>query len=215
MFSMQQTDLTTRQRQVLDYIEAQIRQHGFPPSLREIGQELGIRSTNGVSDHLRALERKGYISRDVRKPRSLALLRAEEPLPDNIVRLPVLGAVAAGALSEAIAQSEDSVVIDASLLGRSRYPTFALRIRGDSMIEAGIFDGDFVFVRKQLEAARGQIVVAMVGDEATCKYFFPERDYIRLEPANAAMAPILVPRQEWRSTRLIGVVAGVYRKLGR
>ena len=98
------------------------------------------------------------------------------------------------------------------LLGGQR-EVFGLRIRGDSMIEAGIHDGDYVFVRKQLEAGRGQIVIALVGDEATCKYYFPERDHIRLQPANSKMAPILVPKSDWRDTQLLGVVVGVYRKL--
>ena len=99
------------------------------------------------------------------------------------------------------------------LIGASQRDVFGLRINGESMIEAGIHDGDYVFVRKQLEAPRGQIVIALVGDEATCKYFFPERDHIRLEPANSTMAPILIPKTDWRDTQLLGVVVGVYRKL--
>ena len=99
------------------------------------------------------------------------------------------------------------------LLGQRGGDVFGLRIKGDSMIEAGIHDGDYVFVRKQLEASRGQIVIALVGDEATCKYYFPERDHIRLEPANSKMAPILIPKTDWRETQLLGVVAGIYRKL--
>jgi repressor LexA len=104
------------------------------------------------------------------------------------------------------------VRIDRMLIGGQR-DVFGLRIRGESMIDAGIHDGDYVFVRKQLEATRGQIVIALVGDEATCKYFFPERDHIRLEPANQNMGPIVVPKTDWRDTQLLGVVVGVYRKL--
>ena len=129
-----------------------------------------------------------------------------------MVEIPILGRVAAGALQEAIEQPSDHVRIDRMLIGGQR-DVFGLRIKGDSMIEAGIHDGDYVFVRKQLEASRGQVVIALVGDEATCKYFFPERDHIRLEPANHTMAPILVPRNDWRDTQLLGVVVGVYRKL--
>ena len=124
----------------------------------------------------------------------------------------MLGRVAAGSLQEAIEQPSDHVRIDRMLIGSQR-DVFGLRIRGESMIEAGIHDGDYVFVRKQLEAPRGQIVIVLVGDEATCKYYFPERDHIRLEPANSKMAPILIPKTDWRDTQLLGVVVGIYRKL--
>lgn len=208
--------LTERQRAVLDYIQASILDRGYPPTLREIGNHLGIRSTNGVNDHLRALERKGYLTREDMKSRTLKLTHTpEEPAlvaGEDVVEVPVLGRVAAGALTEAIEQPEDTVRVDRMLVGSGR-DVFGLRITGESMIEAGIHDGDYVFVRKQLEARRGQIVVALVGDEATCKYFFPERDHVRLEPANQTMAPILIPRHEWCSTQVLGVVVGVYRKL--
>ena len=98
------------------------------------------------------------------------------------------------------------------LIGRHE-EVFGLRIAGESMIDAGIHDGDFVFVRKQLTANRGDVIVALVGDEATCKYFFPEREHIRLQPANSEMAPILIPKNDWRTTHILGVVVGVYRKL--
>jgi repressor LexA len=209
--------LTDRQRAVLDYIQTSILDRGYPPTLREIGNHLGIRSTNGVNDHLRALERKGYLTREDMKSRTLRLTQtAEVPakmaVGDDIVEVPVLGRVAAGALSEAIEQPEDTVRVDRMLIGAGR-DVFGLRINGESMIDAGIHDGDYVFVRKQLEARRGQIIVALVGDEATCKYFFPEREHVRLEPANSTMAPILIPKNDWRSTQVLGVVVGVYRKL--
>jgi repressor LexA len=135
-----------------------------------------------------------------------------EHFDDNMVEIPILGRVAAGALQEAIETPSDHVRIDRMLIGGQR-DVFGLRIKGESMIDAGIHDGDYVFVRKQLEASRGQIVIALVGEEATCKYFFPEREHIRLEPANAQIAPILIPRNDWRDTQLLGVVVGVYRKL--
>ena len=221
--------LTKRQEQTLDFIRSSIEDRGYPPTLREIGEHMGIRSTNGVNDHLRALERKGYLTRKDMKSRTLRPTRAVErlvkaaPLPpienehafnfDDLLEVPILGRVAAGALQEAIEQPSDHVRIDRMLVGSSQRDVFGLRIRGESMIEAGIHDGDYVFVRKQLEASRGQIVIALVGDEATCKYYFPERDHIRLEPANSKMAPILIPKTDWRETQLLGVVAGIYRKL--
>lgn len=220
--------LTQRQKMVLEFIQTTIDTDGYPPTLREIGNFMGIRSTNGVNDHLRALERKGYLTRKDMKSRTLRPTRSVERMikstsladfgqelrehDDELVEIPILGRVAAGALQEAIEQPSDHVRIDRVLLGTQR-EVFGLRIRGESMIEAGIHDGDYVFVRKQLEGTRGQIVIALVGDEATCKYYFPERDHIRLEPANSKMAPIIVPKSDWRDTQLLGVVVGVYRKL--
>jgi repressor LexA len=213
--------LTDRQRAVLDFISQSIASRGYPPTLREIGNHLGIRSTNGVNDHLRALERKGYLTREDMKSRTLRLVRETDSAPApseglleelDLIEIPVIGRVAAGALAEAIETTEDRVHVDRMLVGGAR-DVFGLRIVGESMIEAGIHDGDFVFVRKQLTAERGQIVIALVGDEATCKYYFPERDHIRLQPANSQMAPILVPKGDFRSTSILGVVVGIYRKL--
>jgi repressor LexA len=123
-----------------------------------------------------------------------------------------VGRVAAGALSEAIEHPDDTVQIDRMLIG-GQQDVFGLRVSGESMIEAGIFDGDFVFVRKQLNANRGEVIIALVGDEATCKYYYPEREHVRLQPANKEMAPILIPKNDWRSTQILGVVVGVYRRL--
>jgi repressor LexA len=214
--------LTDRQRAVLSFITTSIDKRGYPPTLREIGNHLGIRSTNGVNDHLRALERKGYLTREDMKSRTLRptdLAYHEFGRPgtpandvDDLLEIPIVGRVAAGLLQEAIEEPEDTVRIDRMLVGTGR-DVFGLRIAGDSMIEAGIFDGDYVFVRKQLTANRGEIIVALVGDEATCKYYYPERDHIRLEPANSAMAPILIPKNDWRTTSVLGVVVGVYRRL--
>ncbi len=236
--AMQQ--LTERQRKVLDYILSAIDENGYPPTLREIGNFMGIRSTNGVNDHLRALERKGFLTREDMKSRTLrptALAQAalaglrdggangqaandtggHDDSNEDTVDVPILGRVAAGALSEAVdlshTDAEDRVRIDRMLLGGSGRDVFGLRISGESMIEAGIHHGDYVFVRKQLEAKRGDIVVALVGDEATCKRYFPEKDHIRLQPENSTMAPILVPRNDWRGTQVLGVVVGVYRKV--
>lgn len=211
--------LTDRQRAVLDFIVESITDRGYPPTLREIGNHLGIKSTNGVNDHLRALERKGYLTREDMKSRTLRPtpevlqdMQLEVANDAEMIEIPIVGRVAAGLPLEAIEQSEDTVRIDRMLVG-VRGEVFGLRVSGDSMIEAGIHDGDYVFVKKQLEARRGQIIVCLVGEEATCKYFFPEKQHIRLEPANSQMAPILIPRTDWRETSILGVVVGVYRKL--
>ena len=200
---------------VLQFIQASISERGYPPTLREIGNHMGIRSTNGVNDHLRALERKGYLTREDMKSRALRPTHPPSAPPeavnDNLVEIPIVGRVAAGALQEAMESPEDTVHVDRVLIGGNQN-VFGLRIHGESMIEAGINNGDYVFVRKQLEAARGEIVIALVGDEATCKYYFPEQDGIHLRPANSSMTDIVIPRGDWRSTQILGVVVGLYRK---
>jgi repressor LexA len=200
--------LTDRQRQVLDFISDSIRKRGYPPTLREIGSHFGIRSTNGVNDHLRALEKKGFLHREDLKSRALRPLFTE----DELVDVPVLGKVAAGQPMLAVQNYEDSVKVDRFFIGHNR-EVFALCVKGDSMIEAGIFDGDYVFIRKQLQASTGEIVVAMIGDEATVKRYYPEGDNIRFQPANSAMSPIIVRKRDFRSVNLLGVVIGVYRKM--
>ena len=215
----QQETLTDRQRAVLDYITASIGKRGYPPTLREIGEHLGIRSTNGVNDHLKALEKKGYLQRDDLKSRALRPIHPHGSLGEidssgDMIEVPILGRVAAGEPILAIEQAEDTVKIDRFFLGQNR-EIFALKVAGDSMIEAGIFDGDFIFIRKQLQAQKGEIVVAMINDEATVKYYHPEpeRDQIVFKPANQRLSPIVVRRRDWKSVNLIGVVVGVYRKL--
>lgn len=221
--------LTKRQAQTLDFIRHSIEERGYPPTLREIGESMGIRSTNGVNDHLRALERKGYLRREDMKSRALRLVgAAAEEAPESsagpavegpvageheaTVKVQVLGRVAAGLPLLAEENVLDTVVVDRSLL-RAGGEVFGLRVQGDSMIDAGILSGDTIFVRRQSTAHRGQIVVALIGDEATVKYFYPEGDYVRFEPANRAMAPILVRASDFRSTMLLGVVVGVFRQV--
>ncbi|MBI2895225.1 MAG: transcriptional repressor LexA [Deltaproteobacteria bacterium] len=206
------TGLTKRQQMVLDYIRKSIDDRGFPPTLREIGVFMGIRSTNGVNDHLRALERKGYLKREDMKSRALRPTTGVRTTSYSEIEIPILGRVAAGAPLLATENLEGSVTVDRYFIGNNR-EVFGLRVRGDSMIEAGILDGDYVFVRKQLTAERGDVVVAMIGEDATVKYWFPERDYIRLQPANSQLAPILVRRDDFRTTQLLGIVIGVYRRL--
>ncbi|WP_437922821.1 transcriptional repressor LexA [Sorangium sp. So ce321] len=226
--------LTERQQQVLHYIRQSISERGYPPTLREIGAHMGIRSTNGVNDHLRALERKGYLTREDMKSRALrprdldggasggaelrgALVGGANDAPandqeDDLVEIAVVGRIAAGLPILAEEHVLDTVRIERTLVRGGR-EVFGLRVTGDSMIEAGIFSGDYIFVRRQLTAQRGDIVVALIGDEATVKYFFPEKDYVRFQPANAAMAPILVRASDFKPAMLLGVVVGVYRKL--
>lgn len=209
--------LTARQEQVLRFIRQSIHDRGYPPTLREIGAHMGIKSTNGVNDHLRALERKGYLTREDMKSRALRPkdmelgLAKKKPSEDEMVTVPVLGRVAAGMPLYAEEHLLDTVRIDQSLLRSGEI--FGLRVTGDSMIEAGIVNGDYVFVRKQSTADRGDIVVALIGDEATVKRYFPEKDYIRFQPENSAMAPILVRATDFKPTMLLGVVVGVYRRL--
>jgi repressor LexA len=234
--------LTQRQQMVLDFIRSSIADRGYPPTLREIGARMGIRSTNGVNDHLRALERKGYLTREDMKSRALrptahANSNADpvgngngarnevghDGLPvvaklrvvsddDDVIDVQVLGRVAAGLPLFAEEHVIDTVRVDRGLLKGGR-EVFGLRVHGDSMIEAGILNGDYIFVRKQLTANRGDIVVALIGDEATVKYYYPEKDYVRFQPANKAMAPILVRAVDFKPTMLLGVVVGVFRRL--
>jgi len=221
--------LTHRQQMVLEYIRRSITDRGYPPTLREIGAFMGIRSTNGVNDHLRALERKGYLTREDMKSRALRpSALGEVPAngnaasngdgshhvveDDRLVEVPVVGRVAAGVPILAEQNVVDTVRIDRMLVRGGR-DVFALRVQGESMIEAGIHDGDYIFVRKQPSASRGDIVVALLGDEATVKYYFPEKEHVRLQPANAAMAPIYVRASDFRQSMILGIVVGVYRKL--
>ena len=221
-------ELTERQKAILQFITRASEERGFPPTIREIGEEMGIASTNGVNDHLKALERKGFLLRTEQTSRSLVpTKRARMALgvgagknvlahgegSGTVVTIPVLGKVAAGAPLLAVENAEDSVTIDSFLLGGGGKEVFALRVKGESMIGDGIFDGDFLFVRKSSSARSGEIVVALIEDEATCKRYFPEGDTIRFQPANPKMVPIYVKKSDFRQTMILGVVVGVYRQV--
>lgn len=226
--------LTERQQRVLDVIERRTAMMGYPPTIREIGESLGIRSTNGVNDHLKALQRKGYIHRTGNKSRSFRVLfnsRGEptgenernthlqlDPMAgqadDDLLTIPVLGRVAAGVPILAVENAEDTVRVSSFFFsGARRGKVFALRVVGQSMIEDGILDGDFIFIRKQSTANPGDIVVAMIEGEATVKRYYPEGDRIRFQPANHTMEPIFVHKSEFRETSILGIVVGVYRQL--
>jgi repressor LexA len=230
--------LTQRQREILDFISASIVERGFPPTLREIGEHFSIRSTNGVNDHLKALEKKGHLRREDLKSRAMRPVLPDgngEMVPmraassgqwprhtgnvevpsfneDDMAEIPILGKVAAGQPILAVEQAQDTVRIDRVLIGGHR-EVFGLRIVGESMIEDGIFDGDYVFVKKTPAANPGDIVVAMIEGEATVKRYYPEGDRIRFQPANSNMAPIIVRRADLKSVDIIGIVVGIYRKL--
>lgn len=214
--------LTDRQRQALQFISDCLTDRGYPPTLREIGQHMGIRSTNGVNDHLKALERKGYLVREELKSRALRPVdfsddKASESTDDKRgeeMEIAIVGRVAAGEPILAEENVIDRVVVDRYFLGAVKAKeVFGLVVRGESMIDAGIFDGDYIFVRKQSTATDGEIVVAMIEGEATCKRFYHEGDRIRLEPANTSMNPIYVHRDEFRAIDVLGKVVGVYRRL--
>src|SRR5689334_2870121 len=224
--------LTQRQREILDFISASITERGFPPTLREIGEHFNIRSTNGVNDHLKALEKKGHLRREDLKSRAMRPVlpdgngelvsfqprtRAGSNVQmvnndDDMAEIPILGKVAAGQPILAVEQATDTVRVDRVLVGGHR-EVFGLRIVGESMIEDGIFDGDYVFVKKTPTANPGDIVVAMIEGEATVKRYYPEGDRIRFQPANSNMSPIFVRRADLKSVDIIGIVVGVYRKL--
>ncbi|HUH05318.1 MAG TPA: transcriptional repressor LexA [Kofleriaceae bacterium] len=215
--------LTKRQKQVLDFISSSITDRGYPPTLREIGEHFGIRSTNGVNDHLKALEKKGHLRREDLKSRAMRPVSMDRSatnvvplhklrLEDEFVDVPIVGRVAAGQPILAVEHVEDTVKVDRFFIGNSR-EVFGLRVVGESMIEDGIFDGDYVFVKKTPTAHRGEIVVAMIDEEATVKRYYPEGDVIRFQPANCNMQPIIVKKRDFRSVDIIGVVVGVYRKL--
>jgi repressor LexA len=213
--------LTERQRQILEFITRRTEEQGYPPTIREIGMEMGIRSTNGVNDHLKALERKGYLKREGLKSRALRPMSCEGGsnvvaaiVPDSdLVAVPVLGRVAAGSPILADEHVEATVHVDSFFLGRGANDrVFALRVTGESMIEAGIYDGDYIFVKKSIEAHSGDIVVAMIGEEATVKRYEPAGDVIRFVPENSSMRPIVVRKEDFRDTQILGVVVGVYRK---
>jgi repressor LexA len=215
--------LTQRQQMVLDFIRQSIHDRGYPPTLREIGARMGIRSTNGVNDHLRALERKGYLTREDMKSRALRPTNiggepesetvASEPANDvDLVEVLILGRVAAGLPLLAEEHVIDTVRVDRTLLRGGR-EVFGLKVHGDSMIDAGILSGDYIFVKKQISANRGDIVVALIGDEATVKYYYPEKDHVRFQPANKNMAPIYVRAADFKATMLLGVVVGVFRRV--
>ena len=199
--------LTDRQEAILNFIVDHIQDQGFPPTLREIGGHFGIRSTKGVNDHLTALEKKGRIKRHSDLSRGIEVVGGATVAPDNIMSLPLLGNIAAGVPLLASENVEQQVCIDRSL---ARGGEFMLCVQGDSMINAHICDGDYIVVRSQETAEDGEIVAALIDDEATVKRFFRHGRQVRLQPENDSMKPIMADLSE-NDVRILGKVVGVFR----
>ncbi len=208
------SDLNKREKAILSFIEKQIELYQYPPSVREIGKAVGLSSTATVHGYLAKLETKGYIRKESQKGRTLRLVQDDEVIrkPKDLytgkemVDVPVVGKITAGAPILAVENITDTFPIPLDFVGNSQ--SFMLTVRGESMIEAGILDGDYILVKQQSTAENGEIVVALIEDEATVKTFYKEKNYIRLQPENSTMAPIIVP-----DCKILGKVAGVFRKL--
>jgi repressor LexA len=205
------TKLSGRQQAILDFIRDEVRQKGYPPSVREIGEAVGLASSSTVHGHLDRLEKKGMIRRDPTKPRAIELLGTgvdtEFPFSFQVARVPLIGKVTAGVPITATENIEDYFPLPGHFVGD--HNVFMLSVIGSSMIDAGIHDGDYVIVRQQQTANNGDIVVAMTEeDEATVKTFYKEKDHIRLQPQNASMKPILLP-----NVSILGKVVGVFRDI--
>ncbi len=197
--------LTDRQREIYDYLVQHYKEYGYPPTIREIGFRFSIRSTKGVVDHLNALERKGYIKRAMGKSRALELNYIE---PEDHQGIPLLGRIAAGVPTLAEENIEDTFMIDPSFLRGDG--EFLLRVRGESMVEAHISDGDMILVRPTTEVRNGEIIAALIGDEATVKYFHKQDGEIELRPANKKMKPIQIDPADGEF-RILGKVVGLLR----
>ncbi len=201
--------LTEKQQRALDFIRAEIDDRGRPPTLREIGSQIGVTSTNGVRYVLDALVRKGYLERSPMLSRGIELTeRSAKPKPD-VREVPILGRIAAGIPITATENHEGRVTVDRSIAPTE--DTFALRVRGESMIDAGIREGDVIFARPQRTADSGDIVVAMIGEEATVKFYRPIGGRILLEPANSRFKPIIV-ESGTPGFQILGKVVGLMRK---
>ena len=199
-------ELTARQQQVLDFIANYVRDSGYPPTVREIANAFDM-SSKGAYDHLKAIEKKGHIRRDPAKPRAIELM---DFLPGRnhgpVVEVPVVGRVAAGEPLLATQNIERTLSLSGDMV-RTEEP-FALRIKGDSMIDAGILEGDYVIVKQQRNAEQGDIVVALIGEEATVKRFYKTSDHVKLQPENPSMDPIIV-----KDVMIMGKVIGLFREI--
>ena len=195
------------QERILAYIQKEIQVRGYAPSVREIGDAVGLKSTSTVHGHLMRLEKKGLLHRDAMKPRAMGLAKSSISQDESSVcQLPVVGRVAAGQPILAEESIEEFMPLPVEFIGDGEY--FVLRVRGDSMIQAGILHDDYIVVRKQQHANNGEIVVALVEDEATVKRFFKENGHFRLQPENDAMEPIIVP-----TVTILGKVTSLFRRL--
>jgi repressor LexA len=206
--------LTPRQRSILSYIKKELREKGYPPSVREMGEAVGLKSSSTVHSHLTKLEELGYIRRDPTKPRAIEVLDeyAYQPaartteIYSNLIPVPLLGRITAGAPILAYESVEETYPLPADFVRGEE--VFMLSVRGDSMIEDGILDGDYVVVSRQTSARNGDIVVALLEDEATVKRFYKENGHFRLQPANSFMEPIIV-----NDVQILGKVVSLLRKV--
>ena len=210
-------ELNKREKDILKFIQKSVEKKGYPPSVREIGKAVGLSSTATVHTYLAKLTERGYIKKENQKGRTLKLLKGadnKEIIKEDknyytgkeMVEVPVIGKITAGEPILAVENVTDTFPIPIDFVGNSE--SFMLTVRGESMIEAGILSGDYILVKKQNVANNGEIVVALIGDEATVKTFYKEKDHIRLQPENSSMDPIIVPNCE-----ILGKVAGVFRKM--
>ena len=217
--------LNSKEQRVFDFIKSYIDENGFPPAIREIGRALDIKSTSTVHLYLNKLSDKGYIVKQNLKTRALKI--AEDKLPKkedkkventkvnmeeeiNSLTIPLIGNVAAGAPILAEENIEDYIKVPTTFIRRTKFGQniFMLKVKGESMIEVGIYDGDYIIIAEENTARDGEIVVALIGDEATVKTYYKEKDHIRLQPENKDMDPILV-----RDVKILGKVIGLYRKM--
>lgn len=213
--------LNKRERNILNYIQTKVETEGYAPSVREICKAVNLKSTATVQGYIQKLEERGFIKKENQKGRTLRLLKnakgedVSAGIPDSskqfysnkeMVDVPVIGKITAGQPILAVENVTDTFPIPIDFVGNSE--SFMLTVRGESMIEAGILDGDYILVKKENSAENGQIVVALIEDEATVKTFYKEKDHIRLQPENSTMEPIIVP-----DCKILGKVCGVFRKM--
>lgn len=210
-------ETTRKEKAILKFIEDQVKANGYPPSVREIGKAIGLSSTATVHGYLAKLEKQGFIKKEDKKGRTLKVIKGTDGKPvqesnknfytqKEMVEVPVIGKITAGQPILAVENVTDTFPIPIDFVGNC--DSFMLTVRGESMIEAGILDGDYILVKKQSNANNGEIVVALIEDEATVKTFYKEKDHIRLQPENHTMDPIIVP-----NCQILGKVAGVFRKM--
>lgn len=212
-----QNKINEKQQKILDFLNEQIEQNGYPPSVREICSAVGFKSTSTVHGYLEKLKKEGLIRKDPSKPRALKVIdnkksiELKEPKSmyhgKELVEVPIVGKVTAGQPILAVENVEDTFPLPLDFVQNSS--AFMLRVRGDSMIEAGIFDNDFILVKQQSTATNGDIVVALIEDEATVKTFYKEKGYVRLQPENKYLDPIIVRE----NLSILGKVIGVFRKM--
>ena len=210
-------ETTRKEKAILKFIEEQVVENGYPPSVREIGKAIGLSTTATVHAYLAKLEKQGFIKKEDKKGRTLKVIKGTDGQPikkenknfyaqRELVDVPVIGKITAGQPILAVENVTDTFPIPIDFVGNSE--SFMLTVRGESMIEAGILDGDYILVKKQSNASNGEIVVALIEDEATVKTFYKENGHIRLQPENHTMDPIRVP-----DCKILGKVAGVFRKM--